>query len=391
MSPLPATGSGATGSSLDTPIVPYLSIQEMFDLARAYQPEFYAPGDEAEDRLLRAITVIANKHEAIWRTPELLARFFQNIAEALSSPLAIEHVIFNVHSFPNPPNLHQYDLMIQRMVDRLRLARLALFADNPQLAVSILLNRTCTGQDFENQEDFKVPIEDIIQVSETAQPRDSFILVDSAYYKSRFAVNPVELTDLVLQAYVDTLSPERNLQQIPQGVFTGQSNDEIRESYLKHYMATIIQAIEVFAEEGHPPEHQLMAWTEIRTKWETRASDPEYRNSLLPPPASTGAVSFYRQVDPQEVIEQIKLQQKYLMLRIEQQDRSAKLNRDGQYDGRYDLPKRNLQSSYEHFYVLLETQRDIGPMDTDFDPRYDDFDLPQGYLFDGDDSYNEAV
>ncbi|KAK5081820.1 hypothetical protein LTR70_008525 [Exophiala xenobiotica] len=391
MSPTSAIDCGATSLSQSPPIVPFFSIQEMFDQARAYQPEFYDPYDEAEDRLLRAITVIANKHETSWCTPELLGSFFKNIAEALSSPPATKHVILNVHSSPTPPSQQLYDLMIREVVDRLKLARVALFADDPQLAMSILLNRMCTGEDVEYFGDLDAPIDDIMEVCDTAQPQERLILIDSAYYRARFVINPAELADLVHQAYVDMSErPAGNLQQIPQGVFAGLSNHEMRQKHLKGYMATVAQAIEVFSEEGHPPEHQLMAWTEIRTKWEMRAENHEYQNSLLPPPASPDTVLFYRQADPLEVIEQIKLQQKYLMLQIEQQDRKAKRNKDGPYDGRYGPPTPKLQSSYEHLFVLLETQRDIGPMDLDFDPCYEDFDLPQGYLFQGDILYDEA-
>jgi len=89
---------------------------------------------------MAAILTIVAEYEASCRTIELLASFLDNTVQALSSLLAISHVILNVHSSLEPPRHHLYDLMVRQLVERLTFVQAALFADDPQLAMSVLPN-----------------------------------------------------------------------------------------------------------------------------------------------------------------------------------------------------------------------------------------------------------
>lgn len=360
--PIPSDMEVEVGTSSSLPSVPQLSIQEIFDEARAHQPDFYDPSDKAVDRLMGTIYAIISKYQTDWRTAELLASFLDNTVKALSSPTATTIVIANIHSYESPPRRDLYARMIQQVIDRLQLAHAALFADDPQLAMSILLNRTCSGSEIEHQADPNIPINDIMEVGETSQPHDQFILIDSAYYRDRFAINPAQLTDLVHQAYVDMKTrPEGFFQSIPQDVLLGKSNHEVRQKHLADYMAATSRAIAIFATQGHSLGNQLKAWTEVRTKWELRAEKHDYQSSLLPPPALPDTVLFYQQIDPYEAIEQIRVQQEVLMIQLEQQDRIAALDENGPYDGRYNRHDQALQTSYEHFYSLMGAELDTAP------------------------------
>ncbi|KAJ9656133.1 hypothetical protein H2198_005189 [Neophaeococcomyces mojaviensis] len=304
--------------------VPYLTMSQLLQLAMQTGEWFVEPEETPVERIMRVVQLIMHYQEQYWTESEVVYAFLQNVQQALTDDSATNVIVQQLWNSNYAPSAAALASTFSIVLSRLQLACQALDADDPQLAMSIIMWRTIKSFEYYEYSREEIPLADPLASQVAAQSNDRLLLIDSAYCKYRFPVVIADLGKLVEDmVYTSRSGRDGFLQSIPKGVLQGLSNHEVREQQFRKYEADLhiwIGDMSVASIPVHEQQHHLR---DLEISWAMRAEDPEHISWRLPPPLPLDSTMFFCQLDAIKIVELISNEIRWLCAVVDAQETSS--------------------------------------------------------------------